>query len=144
MMPRKFNFIPISQFHDEPKQNDFVNVNLKTGKVTFSTSYVLSKGLEDSSLKFYYDSEKKALAWKVAKRAETSFEALKDTFKVMTVNRRGGKKGYTLSLRKCFKTMGIIEARKLKELPIKTYAKAHFGEDLDYVRLSAETTNDEE
>ena len=126
-----FTFVPVSNYVQEIIIDDWARINLKSGAMRFSPSYVKNNNYEDEALRFFWDENKKALGWKRSKRE--TIGTLPDCVKMVTINTRGESKQYGINIKKLLKRVGMSASQKTEKLHIKTLDNAIMGESLDYV-----------
>jgi hypothetical protein len=111
--------------------------------MVFSNSYATNRGLEDSVIRFYWDTQNQALAWHKDK-AFSPLSTTADRIKVEKKNRRGGHSFLKVNIKGILKRIGCVVDRKLKNVEIGTYAGTALIDAVDYIRIGTSSVNDEQ
>lgn len=117
------------------------SVNAKHGYISFSISYIRDKNLDGSFIKFYGDTQKKAIGWKLLKK-ETNVEELHG-YRQLKIQEFGNKlndhksKVCKLMIRALLKSVGVKEKSYI-HVPVKKYTSPTIlDDDMYYVELNS-------
>lgn len=137
MMPPKYNFVPVHQIESSGRKGEYVTVSPKWGRITFSKDYVNNHQFEGKMIKFYWESEKRLLGWRIVKKSENGFEDISGGIPFVGQEIKTGDKvikTYWFSITKLIKSVKL-QQETYKKLPVSIAKKAIFGEDISYVKL---------
>jgi len=121
------------------KKRHIASINLKHNILTLSMDYVNDKKLEGKFIKFFVDTDNKAIAWKIMKGIP--LEYLEKNFRRIKVSRKTSKAGYSavtcqFSLKSLISALNITTRSSFTKLPIQEYDyKKMYGDVLNYIEL---------
>lgn len=133
MRERKYNFIPITQLGEKKKEDGHgCTFSVKGGSVAFSDSYVRDRGMEGAFLMFFYERQKKILAWRKVEGNE-----LLSGQKWPQVRKFGKRYIEFISRKKGgpIDGMGLDRSKSYKKMAIRHEKGSLMTGPLDYIEL---------
>ncbi len=132
----KFNLIPASQLDKVSGQTEY-RVTIKKGNLLYIPKEVVEVyGLANKRAKFYLDTEKKVIAWKMLGPEYQDVSILKrgGDVKKFTPNNPGGF--VVLSLNSYIEILSIKNLEyPLSKIPVRTYKSSLIEGDMSYIDL---------
>jgi len=128
MREAKFNFAEFFPREQQPEKEEKLIVSLgrKTGILLFSPRIVRAHDMENKLVKFYYDSEKNAIAWKYFNRAtQEQLEGMK-----LAVKNKNGC--VQMGIRKLLKRFNKLPEGNLSGLEVREYKGSLIDKDSFY------------
>ena len=136
-----YNFIPERLLKKQntvaKKESHTVTINAKHSIMMFSTAYVRDNNIRNKYIKFYADTTKKAIAWKIVH--ETNLSDLAGMRKLKgheQITSAGKSVSYSLGIKSLLKSLNLKSTKTFKKLEVKKYAsKALLEDPLHYVEI---------
>ena len=135
----KFNFEEERRLVDTSRVKRLMRhtatINGKHGYIRFSLDYIRDSSLNNTFIKFYADTGKKAIAWKILR--EKNLEDLNGYRHLVVRKQKIGKyetQTCQLGVGKLLETIGVKE-QSYPHLTIKKYKPGFLDEELHYIEL---------